>query len=51
MNYTLQVLDEQCEMVDLGLEPLYEAGGLTSWLKRTFTGIDNGIERDVRLEL
>lgn len=39
------------EEAALELDSLQEAGGLVSWLKRAYTGMDNGLLEELRYEL
>jgi hypothetical protein len=39
------------ECVELGLDPLEEAGGLRSWVKRFVTGSDHGLVAQLNVEV
>ncbi len=45
------ITEEYLVCNELDLEPLDEAGGLISWLKRTFSGVDNSIAEHIERDL
>ena len=50
----LQEMDEQLyetTCLEIGVEPLQEAGGVISWLKRNFSNVDDSIAGEIRDEL
>ena len=48
-NEILILEEETC--ITLGLEPLDEAGGFVSWLKRTFSNVDNDVVQELQYDL
>lgn len=48
-NDILALEEETC--FALGLEPLAEAGGFVSWLKRTFSNVDNDVVQELQYDL
>jgi len=51
MTDTTLTLEETLLDLDLPLEPLDEAGGVVSWLKRQFTGTDADVLDEIRKEV
>jgi hypothetical protein len=39
------------ECSELGLDPLEEAGGISSWLKRMYTATDDGLVNQLNMEV
>lgn len=47
----MELIDEESQCIEMGLEPLEEAGGLVSWLKRLVRGRDDALPAELTAEV